>query len=81
MRIWFETHPVADLASGPLGPIMTYAVEWLGLDGAFPVSTRMPLRSEPYGTDVVIPRIVNLMPESQRFKRHVFGSIQQNNLA
>lgn len=65
MRVWFETQPVADLVSGPMGPTMTYAAEWLGLEGAFPVSTRMLLRPEPYGPDVVIPWIVNLLPESQ----------------
>lgn len=68
MRVWFETRPVADLMPGPLGPSMTYAPEWLSLGGAFPVSTRMPLRAAPYGPAEVIPWVVNLLPESQNLE-------------
>lgn len=68
MRIWFETRPVADLMPGELGPTLTYLPDWLELRGAFPVSTRMPLRSEPYGPGIVIPWAVNLLPESQNLE-------------
>ena len=68
MRIWFETRAVADLASGDIGPTLTYLPEWLTLDGAFPVSTRMPLRPEPYDPSDVIPWIVNLLPESENLE-------------
>lgn len=68
MRIWFETRPVADLSPGEMGPSLTYLPEWLGLRGAFPVSTRMPLRAEPYGPALVIPWVVNLLPESQNLE-------------
>jgi serine/threonine-protein kinase HipA len=68
MRIWFENRPVADLTPGDLGPSLTYLPDWLNLRGAFPVSTRMPLRPEPYGTGLVIPWVVNLLPESQNLE-------------
>lgn len=68
MRIWFETRPVADLSPGDMGPTMTYLPDWLSLRGAFPVSTRMPLRAEPYAPSEVIPWIVNLLPESQNLE-------------
>ena len=68
MRIWYETRPVADLMPGELGPTLSYLPEWLTLRGAFPVSTRMPLRAEPYGPSFVIPWIVNLLPESQNLE-------------
>lgn len=68
MRIWFETRRVADLSPGDLGPTLTYLPEWLTLRGAFPVSTRMPLRAESYGPDMVIPWVVNLLPESQNLE-------------
>lgn len=68
MQIYFETRPVAELLPGDLGPGLVYHREWLSLRGAFPVSTRMPLRAEPYTPDVVLPWIVNLLPEEDNLE-------------
>lgn len=68
MQIWFEDRPVAILEPGPYGPSMIYETTWRELRGAFPVSTRMPLRGEPYPFDEVLPWIVNLLPEERNLE-------------
>lgn len=68
MQIFFEARPVAELLPSDLGPSMIYNKEWLALRGAFPVSTRMPLREEPYAPNEVLPWIVNLLPEEDNLE-------------
>lgn len=68
MQIWFEDHPVAMLVPGPYGPSLVYDKAWRELRGAFPVSTRLPFREEPYPHDAVLPWIVNLLPEERNLE-------------
>lgn len=68
MQIWFEDRPVATLVPGQYGPSLAYERGWRELPGAFPVSTRMPFRADPYPFDTVLPWIVNLLPEERNLE-------------
>lgn len=68
MRIFFENRDVAELQARDAGATLTYRDDWLGLRGSFPVSTRMPLRPEPYGPADVLPWVANLLPESRQLE-------------
>lgn len=45
------------------GSRFRYDAAWLALDGAVPVSLRLPLRAEPYESTSVHPFFLNLLPE------------------
>ena len=47
---------------------MRYANRWLRTAGAFPLSVTMPLRAEPYPSDVISPWLANLLPEEQQLQ-------------
>lgn len=68
MQIFFESRKVAELVPSDVGPSLIYDPEWLSLPGAFPVSTRMPLREVSYGPAIVLPWIVNLLPEEDNLE-------------
>jgi serine/threonine-protein kinase HipA len=68
MQIFFENRKVAALIPSDVGPSLIYDPEWLSLSGAFAVSTRMPLREAAYGAAIVLPWIVNLLPEEDNLE-------------
>lgn len=43
---------------------MTYDPDWLSRPSAFPISMTMPLRTEPYGVEAVVPWLASLLPEA-----------------
>ena len=45
---------------------LRYADRWLRTDGAFPLSVTMPLRADPYPSDVITPWLANLLPEENQ---------------
>jgi serine/threonine-protein kinase HipA len=64
LPVWYEALRVGTIEAGPDGPIFRYEPSWLRLDGAFPISVRMPLGSEPVPSAVLLPWLQNLLPES-----------------
>lgn len=42
---------------------LTYDNAWLAAPDRFPVSLAMPLQTEPYGDELVLPWLMNLLPE------------------
>lgn len=65
--IWFDGLAVGQVdvaADGVLS--LSYAERWLQTDGAFPLSVTMPLRAEPYSSDVISPWLANLLPEEEQ---------------
>lgn len=68
MQIFFESRNVAELIPSDIGPSLIYDPEWLSLPGAFPVSTRIPLREASYEPSIVLPWIVNLLPEEDNLE-------------
>ena len=68
VRVFFEQRLVGTIDVNKEGPGFTYDPGWLGLRGAFPISTRMPLRSERYSSDMFLPWAANLLPESEQLR-------------
>jgi serine/threonine-protein kinase HipA len=67
--IWFDGLAVGQIdvaADGSLS--LRYAERWLHTTGAFPLSVTMPLRAEPYPSDVISPWLANLLPEEEQLQ-------------
>jgi len=47
---------------------LRYAERWLHTAGAFPLSVTMPLRAEPYPSDIISPWLANLLPEEEQLQ-------------
>jgi serine/threonine-protein kinase HipA len=68
-----DSKPAADRG----GPREAYASDWIGLRGAFPISTTMPLKSERIASDTFLPWAANLLPGSEQLRTlgQLLGSI------
>ncbi len=67
--IWLDALQVGQVdvaADGALS--LCYAERWLQTAGAFPLSVTMPLRDEPYPSEVVSPWLANLLPEEEQLQ-------------
>jgi serine/threonine-protein kinase HipA len=67
--IWFDDLAVGQVdvaADGSLS--LRYEDRWLQTAGAFPLSVTMPLRAEPYPSDVISPWLANLLPEEDQLQ-------------
>ena len=67
--VWFDGLAVGQVdvaADGTLS--FRYADRWLQTDGAFPLSVTMPLRTEPYLSDIISPWLANLLPEEDQLR-------------
>ncbi|TKZ15465.1 type II toxin-antitoxin system HipA family toxin [Shimia litoralis] len=67
--IWFDDLAVGQVdvaADGSLS--LRYEDRWLQTAGAFPLSVTMPLRAEPYPSDVISPWLANLLPEEEQLQ-------------
>jgi serine/threonine-protein kinase HipA len=67
--IWFDDLAVGHVdvaADGSLS--LRYSDRWLHTSGAFPLSVTMPLRAEPYPSDVISPWLANLLPEEEQLQ-------------
>ncbi len=64
LPVWYETLRVGTIEPGPDDPVFRYDPSWLRLNGAFPVSVRMPLGPEPVPPAVLVPWLRNLLPEN-----------------
>lgn len=67
--IWFDDLAVGQVdvaADGSLS--LRYEDRWLQTAGAFPLSVTMPLRADPYPSDVISPWLANLLPEEEQLQ-------------
>jgi serine/threonine-protein kinase HipA len=67
--IWFDDLAVGQVdvaADGSLS--LRYADRWLQTAGAFPLSVTMPLRADPYPSDVISLWLANLLPEEEQLQ-------------
>ena len=67
--VWFDDLAVGQVdvaADGSLS--LRYNERWLWTAGAFPLSVTMPLRAEPYPSDVISPWLANLLPEEEQLQ-------------
>ncbi|PVZ48682.1 HipA domain-containing protein [Thalassobacter stenotrophicus] len=67
--IWFDNLAVGQVDVATDGSLsLRYAERWLQTTGAFPLSVTMPLRADPYPSDVISPWLANLLPEEEQLQ-------------
>ena len=75
LPVYFEQRLVGTIIVDSSGPHFGYDPSWVGLKGAFPISTAMPLRSERIPPATFLPWAANLLPESEQLRTlgHLLG--------
>jgi serine/threonine-protein kinase HipA len=68
LPLYFEQRLIGTIHVDRGGPSFTYASGWIGLRGAFPISLRMPLKSERFASETFLPWAANLLPESEQLR-------------
>jgi len=68
LPMYFEQRLVGTIDVDKSGPGFTYASDWIGLRGAFPISTTMPLKLERIASDTFLPWAANLLPGSEQLR-------------
>jgi serine/threonine-protein kinase HipA len=68
LSIYFEQRLVGTISISARGPSFNYDRRWIDTRGAFPISTTMPLRTEPVGPETFLPWAANLLPESEQLR-------------
>ncbi|MTH79958.1 type II toxin-antitoxin system HipA family toxin [Paracoccus aestuariivivens] len=67
--IWFDQFQVGQVEVAADGALsLRYAEPWLQTAGAFPLSVTMPLRPDPFPSDLISPWLANLLPEEQQLQ-------------
>jgi serine/threonine-protein kinase HipA len=61
--VFYETVPVGMIDVTEDGPAFTYDPAWPSVRGAFPVSLRIPLAAKEAPPSVMVPWLMNLLPE------------------
>lgn len=72
--------PVAEVTPSPTGPVLTYNDAWRASSDAFPVSLSMPLAQKACPPEVVLPWLMNLLPEGEpmRAMQRALGVAQED---
>lgn len=65
LTVHYEDRLVATISADAQATRLTYRDTWLAAPDRFPVSLAMPLRPEPFGGDLVLPWLMNLLPEGE----------------
>ena len=68
LHVYFEQRLVGTIYVGKSGPDFTYDPDWIGLRGAFPISTSMPLQPQRIASDMFLPWAANLLPENEQLR-------------
>jgi serine/threonine-protein kinase HipA len=68
LPVYFEQRIVGTIDVDKNGPGFTYDSSWIGLRGAFPISTTMPLTPDRIGADIFLPWAANLLPENEQLR-------------
>ena len=68
LPIYFEQRLVGTIDVDKSGPGFTYDPSWIGLRGAFPISTTMPIGSDRIASGTFLPWAANLLPESEQLR-------------
>ena len=65
--IWFDELELGAVNVGPDGSLsVRYTGPGVQTAGAFPLSVTMPLRPDPYPTEIITPWLANLLPEEEQ---------------
>lgn len=65
LPILYEDHAVATISADRHTTRLVYADAWRNSPDSFPVSLTMPIRPEPYDGELVLPWLMNLLPEGE----------------
>ncbi len=65
LPLYAEEQLVAVIDSDREGPRLRYEAAWRTAAESFPVSLGMPLASPVYGPEIVVPWLMNLLPEGE----------------
>jgi serine/threonine-protein kinase HipA len=68
LPVYFEQRLVGTIDVDKSGPGFTYDSSWIGLRGAFPISTTMPATPDRIGPDIFLPWAANLLPENEQLR-------------
>jgi serine/threonine-protein kinase HipA len=68
LPVYFEQRVVGAIDVDKSGPSFRYDPDWIALRGAFPISIRMPLKSERIASDTFLPWAANLLPENEQLR-------------
>lgn len=64
MQLFYERYLLGEIGeTADAAPVFRYDPAWLAQDGAFPLSTTMPLHPQPWEWSVLAPWLINLLPE------------------
>lgn len=75
LPIFADARLVATIEADQNGPRLQYDEGWPAAEGAFPISLSMPLTTIKHGGDIVVPWLMNLLPEGEplRAMTHALG--------
>lgn len=65
LPVCYEGRPVATITAGHDGVELRYEVDWLVAPDRFPISLTLPLGEEAFGAQLVLPWLINLLPEGE----------------
>jgi serine/threonine-protein kinase HipA len=68
LPVYFEQRLVGTIDVDKSGPGFTYDSSWIGLRGAFPISTTMPATPDRIGPDIFLPWAANLLPGNEQLR-------------
>jgi serine/threonine-protein kinase HipA len=68
LPVYFEQRLVGAIDVDKNGPGFRYDPDWIVLRGAFPISIKMPLKSDRIASDIFLPWSANLLPESEQLR-------------
>ncbi|MDP3377763.1 MAG: HipA domain-containing protein, partial [Brevundimonas sp.] len=78
--LFHRDRPVAEVTPSPTGPTLTYDEAWRASREAFPVSLSMPIDQAAWPPEVVVPWLINLLPEGEpmRAMQRALGIAQED---
>ena len=68
LPIHFGSRQVATINADAQATTLSYTGAWLAAPDRFPVSLSMPLQTAPFGSERVLPWLMNLLPEGEPFR-------------
>jgi serine/threonine-protein kinase HipA len=68
LPVYFEQRLVGAIDVDKSGPGFKYDSDWIALQGTFPISISMPLKSERIASATFLPWAANLLPENEQLR-------------
>ena len=65
LPVHFGNRKVATISADAKATTLIYTEAWLSAPDRFPVSLAMPLQSDPFSSELVLPWLMNLLPEGE----------------